>query len=288
MYWVRRLWLDAHFGNEQYKGQAGRTLALMSLLRWYAETLWLRVPELEAAARCFLLLRACHDAFTQGKHTKDWARLATAQRKHQEAFARLRPDYVRPKHHHRLHLPQQYSQRGIPLSCWGVESSHQAYKTTFADSLQQFLTPTRGGADFSANLLPRLLLRHCELFNELPFLQRGWQLIREFPESQVLAETGVPGCTISARCRLHTVELMEHNFLLWDLDWKQGGRVNFFLESQSNLFVCISPLVLESASESARTFRIATTRQLVAFESLSNLKIPAWTSVENDKVICLP
>lgn len=287
-YWVKRLWVDAYFGNEQYKGQAGRTLAIMALLRWYAETLWLRVPELQEAANCFLLLCKCQDALSRCKHTRHWSQLATCQQEHQEAFARLRPDQVRPKHHHRLHLPAHFQRNGLAVTCWGVESSHMSYKSTFAGNLQQWLTAERGGADFSAKLMSRLLLRHCELFNDLPFLPKGWQLVRPFSEADVRRETGVEGCSISARCRLHTVELAERDILLWGLQWHEAGEVNFFLETDGRLLLCVTQLQLQTLGQSYRTFHKTGVKQMVAFEALQCLKVPSWTSVEDDKVICLP
>eukprot|EP00435_Cladocopium_sp_Y103_P020632 s4363_g5.t1 len=40
-YWTKRLFTEAYFGSAKYKGSAKQTLALLCLLRWICESLWL-------------------------------------------------------------------------------------------------------------------------------------------------------------------------------------------------------------------------------------------------------
>lgn len=44
------------------------------------------------------------------------------------------PNQIRPKHHHRLHLSDQYIATGCMPSCWGPESKHRDYKSLFAST----------------------------------------------------------------------------------------------------------------------------------------------------------
>ena len=64
---------------------------------------------------------------------------------HQKAFVAQWGDYVRPKHHHRLHSPLQYKALNLTPTMWGTESKHRDYKGVFAANFQQWLTEGAGG-----------------------------------------------------------------------------------------------------------------------------------------------
>ena len=104
-YWTKRLFTEAYFGSAMYKGSAKQTLALMSLLRWVCESAWLGMPNLQTAASCFLKLCSCVECIRTICHTRCFDRLHALQTEHQKAFVEQWGDFVRPKHHHRLHLP---------------------------------------------------------------------------------------------------------------------------------------------------------------------------------------
>lgn len=53
---LRRLFKECQFGDGGFKGSASDTIALCALVRWLAESHWLRIPALRAAAQCFLQL----------------------------------------------------------------------------------------------------------------------------------------------------------------------------------------------------------------------------------------
>ena len=144
-HWCKRLWTPALFGEHEYKGSATQCHALMALMRWYCETLWIHIPCLRAIAECFLALARCTDALRQGKKTHDWSDLDKAQSDHHKLFATVHPGLMRPKHHHRLHLSNHYRKHHVSINCWGIEQSHQNYKTIYADNLQQFLRADNGG-----------------------------------------------------------------------------------------------------------------------------------------------
>ena len=123
-----------------YKGSAKQTLALLSLLRWVCESVWLRVPELETAAACFLKLCACVECIRTIGHTKCFDKLHALQTEHQKAFVKQWGDYVRPKHHHRLHLPFQYRALNLCPTMWGTgkvstETTRAYLRPTFNNGL---------------------------------------------------------------------------------------------------------------------------------------------------------
>ena len=92
--------------------------------------------------------------------------LDKAQEDHHKLFATVHPSLMRPKHHHRLHLSKHYSKHNVSINCWGIEQSHQNYKTIYADNLQHFLQSKDGGKAYSQQLMPRLLLRSVQLRRE--------------------------------------------------------------------------------------------------------------------------
>lgn len=199
-WWRNQLFTAAYFGERTlYKGGAKQTRALMALLRWLAQDVWMKNPSLQDVASCFLLLGRCCDCLRNISQTRDFASLASFQKQHHEAFVRVWPDKLRPKHHHRHHLPEQYMRHNFVPTLWGMEAKHRDYKSVFAKNMQQWLQDRNGGVDFSQRLLPRLLLRHAELLNEKPIGINGWILDKEFSPEDVERETGLQNCGVSSR-----------------------------------------------------------------------------------------
>ena len=119
---INRLFGEPLFATESYRGSAEQTRNIMPLLRWIAETVWLQLPEMANVAECFLQLCCCADALVLCDRSTGWSKLTDEQAKHQKLFAEIWPEHIRPKHHHRLHLGQQYQQLEFAVSCWGVEA----------------------------------------------------------------------------------------------------------------------------------------------------------------------
>ena len=288
-YWLKRLWTQNLFGDSVYKGSANQTVALLALLRWIAETIWLAVPAMADACRCFLQLCRCVDVLRECKTIPAaWRALDREQRKHQEMFAALYADHVRPKHHCRLHLPSQYEKHGIAASCWGVESAHKHYKSLFAETTVQFLRSDQGGAELSKHLLPRLLLRWVELLNERPILANGFELMKPFSPEEVREATGIEGTLISSKARLQMVEIKENDCLLFGKNLQEACLVHFFLHKGSRLYVYVTKLAPIRHGESFRIFRRSNDREIVDHRSLANFHVPAWTNTKSDTVMCLP
>ena len=286
-YWLKRLWTESLFGESLYKGSAKQTLVLVALLRWLAETEWSHVSGMEAAVDCWLKLCLCVDHVKRPSKDFDGSALRAAQASHQEAFAKLWPQYVRPKHHHRLHLPAHWAKFRSHANCWGTESKHRDYKGCFAKDLQQWLTDRLGGSEFSSKLLPRLLLRHAELLNERPISQCGFQLVDPFCAEEVARTTGVEGCIIASHCRIGLLDVYEGDFILWD-NGRCGGLCSFFLAKQDALYVHIQCLRLVSSSQSKRVFQRTNGQDVKAWSSMANPFLPTLWRKHGNMVECLP
>ena len=133
------MFTPAFFQWNLYKGSAKQTRALAVLLRWLCESVWIKNPELAAAANSFLKLGKCNECLRRITQLKNYDDLEKHQREHHIAFQAAFPDSLRPKHHHRLHLPKQYKDMPAIATCWGTEAKHKDYKGVFSTLVQHFL-----------------------------------------------------------------------------------------------------------------------------------------------------
>eukprot|EP00435_Cladocopium_sp_Y103_P029972 s3223_g7.t1 len=202
--WLKKMFTPAFFLGSCYKGSAKQTRALAVLLRWLCESVWVKNPELTAAARSFLKLGQCAECLRR--------------------IGQL------------LHLPEQYRSMQTAVSCWGTEAKHKDYKSVFSTVVQHFLTEKAGGSEFSQQLLPRLLNRHCQMLNETPFSSKGFILQNAFDASAVELATGLHGCRLAGQCRVNMLDLKEKDVILWNYPDYKAGIINFFIEEHNQLF----------------------------------------------------
>ena len=285
-HWCKRLWTRNLFGAYEYKGSATQCHALMALVRWFCETLWLHVPAMKPYAEYFLALGRCTDALRTGKRTNDWSDLDAKQREHHAMFEQVHPGCMRPKHHHRLHLGDHYRKQHVPINCWGIEQSHQNFKSTYAENLYQLLTSTHRQA-YSQHLMPRLLLRAIQLCREHPFQSEDFVLTSAFTEAEVQAATGLRDAEISRSCSLRLNSLHENSVIVWGKTYESAGVCRFFARRDNRVFVYLSLLELSKLGESYRCFRMIGANDFIPMDALHNLHIPAFTSAESAKIICL-
>jgi hypothetical protein len=140
---------------------------------------------------------------------------------------------------------------------------------------------------YSQHLMPRLLLRAIELCREHPFVENGFSLVSPFSEEEVESTTGLRGVEISRSCRLRRTELREDSVVLWGHRYEHAGICRFFLQRKNKLFICIAILNLTECGESYRCFRLIGSNDFVPLEAMHNLHLPAFTSAESAKIICL-
>eukprot|EP00438_Fugacium_kawagutii_P017171 Skav229162 [mRNA] locus=scaffold1381:220437:222428:- [translate_table: standard] len=289
-YWRKTLFTAAYFSEKSlYKGGAKQTLALMSLLRWLTQDVWIKHPDLHDAASCFLLLCRCCDCLRNIAQTRDFATLAVLQQQHHEAFVRTWPDKIRPKHHHRFHLSEHYIRHRFIPTLWGMEAKHKDYKSVFAANMQQWLTERNGGVDFSQRLLPRLLLRHAELLNDSPMSPHGWILENEFSQEEVERETGLTNCNLSARARIGSMNVGEGDMVLWGRETLQAGVCLFFLRDKNELFVYMDSCRLLTNTDALKVFQRTGEKAMVKWTSLNCPRTSSWWRPGQDnRLLCLP
>ena len=162
--YVKNLFHERMFGEGCYKGQVHQTAALVPLIRYYLETLFL-ISLPDSYVKSFRTLSNITKFVREIQHglcevdERAAAHLALLQERHHELFGQCYPDQYRPKHHHRFHLSEQWKKTGVALSCEGLESKHAIYKSSIGDHQRSLAgsNPSR----FSAAVLARLLQRTC-------------------------------------------------------------------------------------------------------------------------------
>ena len=286
-HWCKRLWSDSLFGSDIYKGEASATLALFVLLLSFTEQ-WESIPEMKAACDCFQELGVCVDWVRRAREGElAWQQLDIAQRRHHKSFAALWPDHVRPKHHHRLHLPQQWKRHGIAVTMWGVESSHRDFKSVFADSLKQFLYASSKASIYGETLLPRMLLRTVELINGNPFIENFFELQNPFSPEAVRQELGLSNVAVAAKCKLPMAEISEGDIVLWSEERNQCGLIHYFMEKASKLFAYVTVFEICGLAKhcGCRKFKNCNRKDMILWNSMC--RVPSWSRVENDMIVCL-
>ncbi|CAE7892636.1 unnamed protein product [Symbiodinium necroappetens] len=287
--WTRRLFNPSYFEGDVYRGSAGQILALLPLLRWYGSKVWSRVQPLAQIVQSFLLLCLCAEKVRQVVHTRAFDALDQAQRAHHRAFVECYGSQeLRPKHHHRLHLPQQYLRFGCTPTCWPAEAKHQDFKKFYAEACSSQLAKSREGG-FCIAVLPRLLLRSIELLAENPPLLHGaFELLEPFSQDEVFAATGVAECSLASKCRVALLELWHGDILLWGAEQPQGGLCRFFLQRDGVLHVAFEMLDLQTCLPEEYVFRRTKTTRMLRFSNLVHPRLPQWLCQEHDRLVCLP
>lgn len=173
------LWHERLFGDSLYKGQAHQTAAIVPLLPYYLEEVIQPsnqlptevVSSLIRLANCVAFIRYLSNRMEKISE-REAKHLDELQRQHQQAFVQAYPDSIKPKHHIRFHLPEQYLKTGIFLSCECLESKHKQYKSGVAQNQR---STCKDFAQFSSSVLQRLLQKNLKLLQDkgLPF----WQLM---------------------------------------------------------------------------------------------------------------
>ena len=275
-FWISRLFQASLFVGAMYKGSAKQTVALLAILRWFAESVWAYVPALQPAVDSFLKLCKCTDAVRTIAITKDYTALIALQKEHLTSFSVAWPTHERPKHHHALHLARQYSMTQCTPTCWGTEAKHKDYKQVFAKLLQHRLSQKDGGSGFSWSLLPRLLMRHCEFLNMNPLSSTGFQLTKEFSAEEICSSTGLDNCRVAPRCSIGMLELQERDILLHGAKKSAALHINFFIVKDQQLYIHVSLYNLIQASAALKRFRLTDTRTVVKWSNLLLPSVPSW------------
>ena len=185
--YVKNLLNAKMFTEDNFKGEAHQTAALVPLLRYYMETLIepaSRVPPASVESfRCLCNIVSFIREVSHGLYPLDKAsmqHLAALQQKHQTLFAAAYGQQHKPKHHHRMHIPTQWLAAGVPVNCEPLESKHRLYKSGVAD---RQVGQVRNHESFSASVLCRLLQTSLDIVKKhgLPL----WELLPPIKEASL-------------------------------------------------------------------------------------------------------
>ena len=121
--------------EKHYRGQAHETRKTLLLLGYYADLLLSGVPDSENIRRSLaLLVRCCRElrilaASWRPLAAGDADALRAAQAAHQQAFVEAwGAEACKPKHHHRMHIPDAAENLGYLPDCGLQEKKHQILK----------------------------------------------------------------------------------------------------------------------------------------------------------------
>ena len=158
------LFSEKLFTDFIYKGQASQVESLLPLLHYYFEGSLARVENIAPMLRSFAALIACHDELRKLRY--QWAPVVEAdvlpltqfQSAHHKLFVECYgADLVKPKHHHRIHLPKAFVLMQLALRCETHESKHRNYKHGLAERMTSLVHD-----GFQESILPRLLLSQAK------------------------------------------------------------------------------------------------------------------------------
>ena len=182
--YLRNLFNRQMFGEDVYKGQGHQTAALLPILRYYVQTII--EPSNQMPAGCIRsFLAVCNIvSFVRdvlyGVHkveSRDMQHLGKLQRMHQEYYKVYEVEY-KPKHHRRFHIPSQWFQCKVPVSCEALEDKHRVYKSGIGSRMR---STVRDFKTFSSGVLARLLQECLTQLqaNGMPF----WELLPPIQEA---------------------------------------------------------------------------------------------------------
>ncbi|CAE7582345.1 unnamed protein product [Symbiodinium sp. CCMP2456] len=292
-HWLARLFRESLWKGNMFKGSASQCESLVLLIRWYAVALqWNAVPALRKQYESFKQLALCADALKSTSRTKAWDSLATVQRDHMRCFLAAYPDgQERPKHHHRLHLPEQYKKQGFQCGCWATESKHRMYKGDLARQVQHFIQSKTGGVELSRQLLPKLLLRHCGLATENPLLLDGlWKLEQTVSAQRdcIASSFALGESVVAKQLRAGMLDVSRNDVLLHGPQWNMAVLCHFFCEcANGSLRIGCTALELVWKDETQRVFKMSPQAILVAWQDLQLPRLPTWHRKDVEEFTCI-
>ena len=186
---IRRILQEKMFEGDVYKGDAHDTSALVFLLAYYATHLRDAVANFADICDSFLALKhcckemykayACQRRLEVEENVRPWR---DAQINHQKIFRRVHDKkFLKPKHHHRLHLPSHALLLGCVPNCSTQEKKHQLLKSgglvdRQAGKLSEYVHLQR-------SLLKRLLEAVADQSNEFGLNKWNLDAPKEAPQT---------------------------------------------------------------------------------------------------------
>lgn len=160
--WQKNLFAEKKMKGDLYGGPGWECELMVPLLFFLRSRLLKSFESLRPALASFHLLQLCcrevrlHLRFHMSK-----TKLLDLQDRHHKAFLEAHSsDAFRPKHHHRLHIPQ-----GPILSVAAMETKHREFKKNLCDRLQSLVHKTE--ANVAKAALPRMVLAHTQTLDNV-------------------------------------------------------------------------------------------------------------------------
>ena len=160
--WQKNLFSEKKMKGDLYGGPGWECELMVPLLFFLCSRLLHAFEGISQALVSLDLLRLCcrevrlHLRFHMSK-----TKLLDLQQRHHKAFLEAHsPESFRPKHDHRLHIPQ----RPI-LSVAAMETKHREFKRNLCDRLQSMVHQTESNVAKAA--LPRMVLAHVQTMDSV-------------------------------------------------------------------------------------------------------------------------
>ncbi|CAE7569148.1 unnamed protein product, partial [Symbiodinium microadriaticum] len=243
-----RLFQAPFWEGTQCKHDATVTWLALRLLLYYAEQLLQDVPSLSLQLRSLQALHRCCQvlddlrsgcsadgcAESSERFLAAMAELEAAQLQHQAAFNLAYPGASRPKHHFRLHHPEQLRRLGRYVDMFACESRHRQYKSRLSDDHAHLFHARKKTGDLSCSLLRAMLALQVETLS-------GSDDARLLPPlynpKTIELELGLKDTDGSDKCCLggHDIQkgdLLTHdsNYFLLRFCVRRGGAVQLLVQ----------------------------------------------------------
>ena len=209
-----------------FRGDGDQCRALLFLVHYYVQRLLIDTGHGSAKTMSYVaLIEVAREIWALSARVErvtsvsDVMALAQKQARHQERFVlAYGPDFVRPKHHHRLHLPSDVLKLGFVPNCSGMERKHRELKSgKIMDGLARWVNQ---GLEIQNHAVSELLLRgaqapgpwNCKLLNTTS--SASLDAKRHFRDESLKRASSARGVVMS---------LHEGDVIMWGCD--QGGFV---------------------------------------------------------------
>ena len=247
--WRKRLFAAKKFSGDGYKGQAHELRAVVPLLQYFLHVTGAS-EQLQPEMRSFDCLAQICRELDRLTSDRDWPldALDALQPEHQrlciEAYG---ASFVRPKHHHRLHIPAQARRLRFFCGAESMEAKHRDFKQSLCDRLQAFAHGANGG--MARPTLARMLLMHVDDMNEHDAFHLG--LHRPVHDCPDLAPYVPELARAGAKLRAAKMATMPHitackNDVLMELDAACAFLVETCFTADAELLFLVKELRLDA------------------------------------------
>ena len=283
--------LDRMFGEDgsAFRGDAHDTRLLLFLLRYYVWLL-LEVPKTSpTVAESFARLHDCARELERLRYSwqplgpQDTSWLRQAQSLHMQAFVRAHgEEAVKPKHHHRLHIPSDAEKLAFLPHCGLHERKHRILKSGGLVDRQARLL-------FHSEKLQRSLL--CRMLGScLHDDQNGpfacWDLVGDIRPSSKELQHRMQDESLRQGPAAHLlqVRIAAQDVLLWQ---DTGCRVLSCLKGRAGLALLVQRLELIQQEPFGSRWKLLNEEALVHPSMSRPFTVATWWRLQGQELLCL-